>query len=142
MVQSQMTSLRNIVISDENLIAKIEEPPDGDKKTECQIDHIDWSINGRYAFVALSVKEVEETGKSPIVKIKVYDTQSNQMIHNLNQMCKLGKEIKNYACVMKPHPKDENILLACFDGGITLIYDIRRLEILQEIVEYGIYSID
>lgn len=64
------------------------------------------------------------------------------MIHDLNKVCKLGRDIINYACVMKPHPTNESILLACFDGGITMIYDVKRLVILQEIVEYGIYSID
>ena len=43
---------------------------------------------------------------------------------------------------MKAHPIHDNILLACFDGGITLIYDVSSQEIIQEIVEYGIYSID
>ena len=43
---------------------------------------------------------------------------------------------------MKAHPIYENILLACFDGGITILYDLGTFEIIQEIVEYGIYSID
>lgn len=43
---------------------------------------------------------------------------------------------------MKAHPVNDNILLACFDGGMTILYDVHFLEIIQEIVEYGIYSID
>jgi hypothetical protein len=80
--------------------------------------------------VALSVKDIEDTSKSPIVKIKVYDTQSKIIIHDLNKICRLGKDIINYACVMKSHPVHENILLACFDGGITILYDVRRLQVL------------
>ena len=126
---SNMISIKQMDISDETLIKKIEETSEK-KKKESQIDHIDWSLHGRYAFVALSVKEIEEEGKSPIVKIKVYDTQSKQIIHDLNKACGLGRDIINYAYVMKPHPVDENILLACFDGGITLVYDVKRLSIL------------
>ena len=32
--------------------------------------------------------------------------------------------------------------MTCFDGGLVLIFDIQRMSIVQEIVEYGIYSID
>jgi WD40 repeat protein len=76
------------------------------------------------------------------VQIKVYDTFSGQVIDNLDKACRLGKEIKNYACVMKSHPFKQNILLACFDGGISILYDIQSMQIIQEIIEYGIYSID
>ena len=43
---------------------------------------------------------------------------------------------------MKAHPFDENLVVASFDGGLCLIYDIGRMQVVQEIVEYGIYSID
>jgi len=76
------------------------------------------------------------------VQIKVYDSFSGRIIENLDIACKLGKDIQNYTCVMKAHPIYENILLACFDGGITILYDLSTFDIIQEIVEYGIYSID
>ena len=43
---------------------------------------------------------------------------------------------------MKSHPFKQNVLLACFDGGINILYDIQSMQIIQEIIEYGIYSID
>ena len=32
--------------------------------------------------------------------------------------------------------------MGCFDGGITVLYDLRRMKIVQKIEELGIYSID
>lgn len=43
---------------------------------------------------------------------------------------------------MKAHPCNENVVLCCYDGGIVIIYDVKYMNIIQEIVEYGIYSID
>ena len=136
--------LKNIEIGDETLIHTFKVDTD---KLESAIDSIEWSKNGRYAFCAMSVKPKSDEGeteanKQPVVEIKVYDTASKQIIENLDKVCNLGKDIKNYTCVMKAHPIHENILLACFDGGITILYDVRSHEIIQEIVEYGIYSID
>lgn len=36
----------------------------------------------------------------------------------------------------------ENLILFCFDGGVTIIYDVANLRVVQRIVEYGIYSIE
>jgi WD40 repeat protein len=72
----------------------------------------------------------------------VFDTYTQRVIDNLDKQCKLGKDITNYACIIKKHPLNEHILLACFDGGITILYDVENREIIQEINEYGIYSID
>jgi hypothetical protein len=32
--------------------------------------------------------------------------------------------------------------LGCFDGGVTILYDVKHLQIIQRIVEFGIYSIE
>lgn len=56
--------------------------------------------------------------------------------------CGLGTEMVNYSSVLKAHPKNEDILLSCFDGGTTILYDVRSLKVVQQIVEYGIYSIE
>ena len=47
-----------------------------------------------------------------------------------------------YACQVKPHPIKEDVLVVSYDRGINLIYDLKQKVILQEIVEYGIYSLD
>jgi len=64
------------------------------------------------------------------------------VIENLDKACKLGKDILNYACILKKHPAKDNILLGCFDGGISILYDVERKQIIQKIDELGIYSID
>ena len=64
------------------------------------------------------------------------------LTNDLAKDCKYHKDVLNYACVMRSHPNDESILLSCFDGGLVLIFDTKRMCIVQEIVEYGIYSID
>ena len=64
------------------------------------------------------------------MQIKMYDTYSGQIIENLDKACRLGKEIHNYACVMKSHPFKPNILLACYDGGISIIYDIQQMHVI------------
>ena len=43
---------------------------------------------------------------------------------------------------MRAHTVDEDIVVASFDGGLCLLYDVGRMQVLQEIVEHGIYSID
>jgi WD40 repeat protein len=43
---------------------------------------------------------------------------------------------------MKAHPQDDHILLSCFDSGLVVIYDLRNMSIIQEIVEHSIYSIE
>jgi len=48
----------------------------------------------------------------------------------------------NYACILKKHPIKDNILLGCFDGGLSILYDVERKQIIQKIEELGIYSID
>lgn len=66
-----------------------------------------------------------------------------QLVSNdLAKDCKYYKNVLNYACVMKSHPRNESVLLSCFDGGLVLIFDTQRMCIVQEIIEYGIYSID
>lgn len=117
------------------------------------IDGIEWSKNGRYAFCAISVKQKaaeKEDGqpsqpnidKQAVVKVKVYDTLTKRCIENLDTACRLGREMVNYSSVLKAHPKDEDILLSCFDGGMTILYNIRTQEIIQQIEEHGIYSIE
>ena len=64
------------------------------------------------------------------------------MLQNLDVTCGLGSEMVNYSSVLKAHPLNEDILLSCFDGGTTILYDVRSLKIIQQIVEYGIYSIE
>jgi len=44
--------------------------------------------------------------------------------------------------VLKAHPTREDIILSCFDGGTTVLYDVRRRRVIQQIEEYGIYSIE
>jgi hypothetical protein len=77
-----------------------------------------------------------------VVKVKVYDTLTKRAIENLDTACQLGKEMVNYSSVLKAHPTNEDILLSCFDGGMTIIYNIRTQEIVQQIEEHGIYSIE
>jgi len=48
----------------------------------------------------------------------------------------------NYVLVLKTHPFNDDIMMCCFDGGVNILYDIRQQKIIQEIVEYGIYSIE
>jgi len=83
----------------------------------------------------------KDTSKS-VVKIKVYDTYSGHVIENLDKECCLGRSMTGFVSTIKPHPFNDDILLACFDGGVNHLYDIRQRRLLQEIVEYGIYSID
>ena len=49
---------------------------------------------------------------------------------DLGKDCGYCKNIYNYACVMKAHPYDENIMLSSFDGGIVIIYDVRHMTII------------
>lgn len=84
----------------------------------------------------------DEQQKPAVVKIKVYDTFSGEAIENLDLACKQEKEFLNYSSVIKAHPYKEEILLSCFDGGITVLYDVRKRQIVQQIDEYGIYSIE
>ena len=70
--------------------------------------------------------------KSAIVYIKVFDTFSGSMIQNLDKTCRLEKEIQNYSSVFKAHPKNEHQFLSFCDGGITVFYDVKRLEVVQE----------
>lgn len=106
-------------------------------------------MNGRYAFCAICVKHIipennqnSQERKSAIVQIKVYDTFSGAVIQNLDKACRLGKEIHNYSSVLKAHPQNEHQFLSCCDGGITVLYDVKRLEVVQEIQEYATYSIE
>lgn len=151
-------STKSIQISDEQLIFRFEDAEyrKNASKYECQIDGIEWSLTGRYAYCAISVKELQpeeeksaatnsqrrENQKPAIVKIHVYDTYTKRVIENLDKACRLGKDIKNYACILKKHPVKDNILLGCFDGGISVLYDVDRRQIIQRIDELGIYSID
>lgn len=134
----QYLSYKDIELSDQQLLFTFKEPEDSSNflGTECLIDGIEWSKNGRYAFCAISVKQKtaeKEDGqpsqpnidKSAIVKVKVYDTMTKRCIENLDVACNLGKEMVNYSSVLKAHPKDEDIVLSCFDGGMTILYNIR-----------------
>ena len=81
--------------------------------------------------------------KKAIVKLLVYDTQTGAMLTNdLSRDCGYDKAIYNYTCVMRAHTVEEDIVVASFDGGLCILYDVARMQVLQEIVEYGIYSID
>ena len=126
-------------LGDEQHIYTFKEPDDPMNflGTECLIDGIEWSKTGRYAFCAISVKqktaEKEEgqpaqpqvVDKVAVVKVKVYDTLNKRVIENLDTACQLGKEMVNFSSVLKAHPTDEDILLSCFDGGMTILYNIR-----------------
>ena len=57
--EHQPISLKNIEISESQIIHKFEEKYMSGN-TECLIDCIEWSVNGRYAFCAISVKEVAQ----------------------------------------------------------------------------------
>ena len=97
--------------------------------TECLIDGIEWSAKGRYAYCGISVKEVkegDEQQKPGKVKIKVFDTYSKEVIESLDLACKSKKEFVNYSSVLKAHPTREEVILSCFDGGITVLYDVKR----------------
>lgn len=130
---------------------------------ECQLDGIEWSLNCRYAVCAISIKEIssdqqpqlpqssqatalatnKNEQKPAVVVIQVYDTASRTVIsEDMGLDCGYKKTVYHYASVIKQHPVRENVFLTCFDGGIALMYDIKAMKIIQEIVEYGIYSID
>ena len=64
------------------------------------------------------------------------------MVQNLDMACHLQKEMVNYSSVLKAHPINEDVLLSCFDGGISIVYNVRKLKIMQMIEEHGIYSIE
>lgn len=72
----------------------------------------------------------------------MYDTYSGAVIDNLDSACTQGRDMRNQLYTMKPHPVDEDVLVCCFDGGIHVLYDVRQLRVIQEIVEHGIYAID
>jgi WD40 repeat protein len=133
-------------ISDETVLFKFDEKS-SKYKLELQIEKIEWSANSRYAFCALGIKKEskdskEDDSKPTLVKIKVYDTYSGRVIENLDRACNLGKTMTGFISIIKPHPFNDDLLLCCFDGGVNILYDVRQLIVLQEIVEYGIYSID
>lgn len=90
---------------------------------------------------AKSSQENKENSQA-VIKIKIFDTVSGQVIEDLNKVCKLGKQMHGFVCTMKSHPINDNILMICYDGGVNILYDLEQLAVLQEIVEYGIYSID
>lgn len=60
----------------------------------------------------------------------------------MNKVTQLGKQMNGFVCTMKSHPIKDNLLMVCYDGGVNILYDLEQLTVLQEIVEYGIYSID
>jgi len=72
----------------------------------------------------------------------VYDTYSKEVIESLDLACRSKKEFTNYSSVLKAHPTREEVILSCFDGGVTVLYDVKRRQIIQQIDEYGIYSIE
>jgi hypothetical protein len=128
----QPISLKDIDISESQIIHKFEEKIIS-QNTECLIDCIEWSVNGRYAYCAISVKEVaqgDELQKPAVVKIKVYDTFSGEVTESLDLACKQEKEFQNYSSVIKAHPTKEEIILSCFDGGISVLYDVRKRQIV------------
>ena len=43
---------------------------------------------------------------------------------------------------MRTHIVLEDIVVTNFNGGFCILYDICRMQVLQKIVKYGIYSID
>ena len=100
---------------------------------ENQIDSIDWSVNGRYAICAMSVKVIKEdeeeekkdSKRNAKLRVKVYDTHSGQVIENLDKSCGLGRQMLNFTSIIKPHPFNDDIVLICYDNGVNIIYDIR-----------------
>ena len=77
------------------------------------------------------------------MKMTVFDSQSNRVVStDLAKDCGYNRTIYNFCCVIKAHPSQENLVLVSFDGGLCLLYDVERMQMVQEIVEYGIYSID
>lgn len=73
----------------------------------------------------------------------MYDTAIRRLLStDLSKSCGQKRKTKNFAYVMKAHPQDDHILLSCFDSGLVVIYDLRNMSIIQEIVEHSIYSIE
>lgn len=129
-------SLASIDISDKTLIHRFKETSEK-HNIECAIDTIDWSTNGRYAMCAISVKKVKEGSQNQqkentqaVVRVKVFDTYSGAITKNLDKACNLGKSMNNFVSTAKFHPVDEHILLVCFDGGVNIIYDLRKEQII------------
>ena len=88
-------------------------------------------------------KTTQNVTKKAVVKLLVYDAKTESLLTNdLSRDCGYGQPIYNYTCVMRAHTVDEDIVVASFDGGLCLLYDVGRMQVLQEIVEHGIYSID
>ncbi len=67
---------------------------------------------------------------TPEDKIKVFDTYTRREIKNLDRECNLGKKMSGFACTMKAHPFNEDILMVCFDAGVNILYDLRQLKVL------------
>lgn len=145
-VQYPELDVKFISLGEPQLIHKFEEKS-LNHELICAIDCANWSCNGRYALCAINIKKQSENSqenkdnKQAIVKIKVFDTVSGKEIKNLNKACG-HKNMVGFACTMKSHPFNDDILVVSYDGGINILYDLKQHTVLQEIVEYGIYSID
>lgn len=85
-------SIKDIYLGEEQLVYRFEEPGAAESPNlECLIDGIEWSVNGRYAFCAISVKQLAaqraegeegppQVEKAAVVKVKVYDTLSGSVV--------------------------------------------------------------
>jgi WD40 repeat protein len=131
--------LKDIELGESQLIHRFEEKNQKHEITSA-IDSIEWSVNGRYAFCAFSIKKQKdmdneskddkENTSQAIVKVKVYDTYSGEVIDNLNKSCNYTKKLTGFCSIMKAHPFNDDILMVCYDCGINILYDVRQRQVV------------
>ena len=80
--------------------------------------------------------------KEAIVEVRAFDTLTKTLYDDLNKHCKYESKTFNYSNIIKAHPRNEHIVIICFDGGVVLIYDLKNMRIVQKVEEKCMHSVD